>query len=61
MRRESRTPKLRTEGQAPAVLTFLPALEGVLEALDKIRSESAGNLEIEKLIESIKAKLDEKS
>ncbi|MCY2983077.1 MAG: hypothetical protein NTY15_05495 [Planctomycetota bacterium] len=50
-------PSVPSAASAPA----LPALEGVLEALDKIRSESAGNLEIEKLIESIKAKLDEKS
>ena len=38
-----------------------PALKGVIEALDKIRAESAGNAEIERLIESIKAKIDDKN
>ncbi len=41
---------------APAV----PAIKGVIEALEKIRLESAGNAEIERLIESIKEKLDDR-
>ena len=40
----------------PAVPAVHP-IKGVIEALDKIRVESAGNPEIERLIESIMAKL----
>ncbi len=46
---------------APPATPAPPALKGVLEALDKIRAESAGNAEIERLIESIKAKIDDKN
>ncbi len=35
-----------------------PTLKGVIKALEQIRLESRGNAEIERLIDSIKAKLD---